>query len=90
MTEFVKDGKLVPGHLVVRLITDRIARPDAAGGFILDGFPRTVAQVASIMSSTGTSWTTCSSSRLTSNTSSIGSWDGPCRLRERRGGAAGR
>ena len=37
-------GKLVPDALMVGLIEDRIARPDCAKGFILDGFPRTEAQ----------------------------------------------
>jgi adenylate kinase len=37
-------GELVPDHVVVGIIEDRLREPDAAGGFILDGFPRTVAQ----------------------------------------------
>jgi len=37
-------GELVPDQLVVDLIAGRISQPDAAGGFILDGFPRTVVQ----------------------------------------------
>ena len=41
-------GKLVPDALMVGLIEDRIARPDAARGFILDGFPRTEAQAAAL------------------------------------------
>ena len=42
--EIMERGQLVPDQLVVGLIVERIAQPDAAGGFILDGFPRTVAQ----------------------------------------------
>jgi adenylate kinase len=42
--EIMERGELVPDQLVVGLIVERIAQPDAAGGFILDGFPRTVAQ----------------------------------------------
>jgi adenylate kinase len=34
-------GELVPDALMVGLIRDRIAQPDCAKGFILDGFPRT-------------------------------------------------
>jgi adenylate kinase len=37
-------GKLMPDNLMIDMIADRIARPDCARGFILDGFPRTVAQ----------------------------------------------
>ena len=41
-------GKLVPDELMVGLIEDRIARPDCAKGFILDGFPRTEAQAKAL------------------------------------------
>ena len=37
-------GKLVPDDLVVALVRERIAAPDAKKGFVLDGFPRTVPQ----------------------------------------------
>jgi adenylate kinase len=37
-------GQLVPDDLVIRLVDDRLSQPDAARGFILDGFPRTVPQ----------------------------------------------
>jgi adenylate kinase len=37
-------GRLVPDELMVELIRDRIGRPDAAAGFVLDGFPRTIVQ----------------------------------------------
>jgi adenylate kinase len=37
-------GELVPDELTVELIRERLARPDARQGFVLDGFPRTEAQ----------------------------------------------
>jgi adenylate kinase len=37
-------GKLVPDDLVVGIVRDRLLQPDAARGFILDGFPRTIPQ----------------------------------------------
>ncbi len=37
-------GKLVPDELTVALVKDRIAQPDCANGFLLDGFPRTIPQ----------------------------------------------
>jgi adenylate kinase len=43
---FVESGKLVPDDLMGELIAERLAQPDAASGFVLDGFPRTVEQVA--------------------------------------------
>jgi adenylate kinase len=37
-------GDLVPDELTVALIRERLSRPDAADGFVLDGFPRNLAQ----------------------------------------------
>jgi adenylate kinase len=37
-------GELVPDELVMRMVEERLSRPDSAGGFIFDGFPRTVPQ----------------------------------------------
>jgi adenylate kinase len=41
-------GKLVPDDLTVALIRDRLAEPDAAPGFVLDGFPRNLAQAEAL------------------------------------------
>jgi len=40
----IEAGDLVPDDLMIELIRGRIQSPDTAGGFILDGFPRTMAQ----------------------------------------------
>jgi adenylate kinase len=41
-------GQLVPDDVMNRLVADRIAQPDAARGFVLDGFPRTQAQAEAL------------------------------------------
>ena len=41
-------GDFVPDEVVVGIIADRIGEPDAAKGFVLDGFPRTVAQAEAL------------------------------------------
>ncbi len=41
---FMDSGALVPDGLILDMIAERLSRDDARGGFMLDGFPRTVAQ----------------------------------------------
>jgi adenylate kinase len=41
-------GQLVPDDVMNRLVTERIGQPDAARGFVLDGFPRTLAQARAL------------------------------------------
>lgn len=45
---FVEQGLLVPDELTVSMLLDRIARPDAAQGFALDGFPRNLDQAKAL------------------------------------------
>lgn len=45
---YMKSGNLVPDALVISLIKERLAEDDCQAGFILDGFPRTVAQAEAL------------------------------------------
>ena len=45
---FMKAGQLVPDDVVIGMILERIAKPDCAGGFMLDGFPRTRPQAEAL------------------------------------------
>ena len=45
---FTEKGELVPDEVVIGIIKERLAEDDCKGGFILDGFPRTVPQAAAL------------------------------------------
>ena len=45
---FMDAGKLVPDEVVIGLMKERSKKPDCAKGFILDGFPRTIAQAEAL------------------------------------------
>jgi adenylate kinase len=47
---FMDRGEYVPDKVVVEMVMDRLAEPDAEKGFILDGFPRTVPQAMALES----------------------------------------
>ncbi len=45
---YMKQGALVPDEVVIGLVDERLGQPDAGAGWILDGFPRTVAQAEAL------------------------------------------
>jgi adenylate kinase len=45
---YMDQGDLVPDEVVIAMVEERIRRADAAVGFLLDGFPRTVAQAKAL------------------------------------------
>ena len=45
---FIEAGKLVPDDVVIGIIKERLAEDDCNGGFILDGFPRTIPQAEAL------------------------------------------
>lgn len=49
--KYINDGKLVPDDVIIGLVQNRIAEDDCKNGFILDGFPRTIAQAEALSSS---------------------------------------
>ena len=45
---FMEKGELVPDDVTIKMVQDRLSRPDCADGAILDGFPRTCAQAEAL------------------------------------------
>ncbi|MBR0306511.1 MAG: adenylate kinase [Lachnospiraceae bacterium] len=45
---YMDKGQLVPDSLTIDLVMDRLGQPDCDGGYILDGFPRTIPQAVSL------------------------------------------
>ena len=48
---YMDAGDLVPDEITVAMVKDRLAEPDAKAGFLLDGFPRTIAQAEQLRES---------------------------------------
>ncbi|MER6984238.1 adenylate kinase [Streptomyces carpinensis] len=46
--QYLDRGALVPDEVTTDMVRDRLAEPDAAGGFLLDGFPRTTGQAEAL------------------------------------------
>ena len=49
--EYMDRGQLVPDELTLELIMDRFTNPDCVNGYVLDGFPRTIAQAKALTAS---------------------------------------
>lgn len=45
---YMKQGMLVPDEVIIRIVEERLSKPDSNRGFILDGFPRTLNQAESL------------------------------------------
>ena len=54
VADFMSRGDLVPDSLTVEMIESRLSEPDAADGFVLDGFPRNLAQAEALDAMLGT------------------------------------
>lgn len=52
-TSFMEAGQLVPDELILGVVADRLQEPDAREGFVLDGFPRNLAQGQALVSMLG-------------------------------------
>jgi len=48
LSDYMNRGELVPDEIVTKVVIERMSRPDAQGGVILDGYPRTCKQAESL------------------------------------------
>lgn len=48
LKDYMTSGNLVPDDVVIEVVKERLAKPDCARGFLLDGFPRTVPQAEAL------------------------------------------
>jgi len=46
---YVESGKLVPDDVIIGIVEERLAEPDCAAGYILDGMPRTIPQAQALL-----------------------------------------
>ena len=48
VAQFVNKGELVPDKVAIEILEERISKPDSENGFILDGYPRTIAEAKAL------------------------------------------
>ena len=48
LKEIMDSGSLVPDEIVIEVVKERISQPDCSGGFLFDGFPRTIPQAEAL------------------------------------------
>lgn len=46
--QYMSAGQLVPDEIIIRIISERLEEPDCRSGYLLDGFPRTIAQAEAL------------------------------------------